>query len=80
MSDPSASALRAALAGSSRPPLPGSRGSARREKRTAKIPSGTLIAKIHGHAAMARIVPPMVGPAAELVATITPESPSARPS
>ncbi len=43
-------------------------------------PNGTLIANSHGHGSTARMKPPIVGPAAALVATTSALSPSARPS
>ena len=63
------SALAITLGMSSQPRLrASSSGRARLSARFAS-PNGTLIANSHGHGSTARIAPPSVGPAAELVAT-----------
>ena len=61
-------------------PVAGNRGIVLAEKNQSAAPIGTLIAKSHGHDATARIVPPIVGPAAALVATVSAIHPVPRPS
>ena len=61
-------------------PVPGMFGSVLLIRNVSTIPTGTLIMNSHGQRAIARIAPPIVGPAAAVLATIVAIAPVPRPN